>query len=135
MEFKNRIFFYFFLSWVCLASSNAEDYFVSLEGSNSGDGTLANPWLTIEYAIKQLRKLRPKKPGPENHVTLNIMAGTYFQSERLILNSQDSYLDIVSYNNEEVSISGGISAPTDLTWNKEGNILSTKVSISFPGLT
>ena len=64
--------------------------------------------------------------APENFL------GTYFQSERLILNSRDSYLDIVSYNNEEVSISGGISAPTDLTWNKEGNILSTKVSISFP---
>ena len=101
-----------------------------MEGSNSGDGTLANPWLTIEQAIKQLRKIRPKNLSPENHARLNIMGGTYFQSKRLILNSRDSYLDIVSYNKEEVSISGGIAAPTDLTWNKEGNILSTKVSNS-----
>ena len=128
MEFKNKFFFYFILSWVCLVS-NAEDYFVSMEGSNSGDGTLAHPWLTIEQAIKQLRKIRPKNPGPDNHVTLNIMGGTYFQSKRLILNSRDSYLNIVSYNKEEVSISGGIAAPTDLTWKKEGKFCPLKLVI------
>ena len=138
MGFIKYLFFlcctFFFFSSTNSELSFAKEYFVSTEGSDEWDGTNSEnipftntgPWRTILYAITKLRQLRPYHPGPKDHVTINIMVGIYYQASQLNLNGRDSYLDIVAYNDEEVSISGGL--PANLSWNKKGRISSAKVS-------
>ena len=138
MGFIKYLFFlcciFFFFSSTNSEISFANEYFVSTEGSDDWDGTNSEnipftntgPWQTIQYAITKLRQLRPNPPGPKDHVTLNILAGIYFQTSQLIFNGRDSYLDIISFNDGEVSISGGL--PANLSWNKKGSISSAKVS-------
>ena len=129
---------YIFSNYCSVVNSDisfAKEYFVSTKGSDEWDGTNSEnipftntgPWQTIQHAITKLRQLRPYHPGPKDHVTINIMAGIYFQSSQLNLNGGDSYLDIVAYNDEEVSISGGL--PVNLTWNIKDSISSARVSV------
>ena len=114
-------------------SSFQKEYFISTEGSDEWDGTASEnipftnsgPWLTIQNAIIQLKNIRGFNPGPEDRVTVNIMSGTYYQASTLKLAVHDSYIDFVSSN--DVVISGGYSA-SNFTWNKQGNVLSTRVS-------
>ena len=115
-------------------SSFQKEYFISTEGSDEWDGTASEnipftntgPWLTIQNAIIQLKNIRGFNPGPEDHVTVNIMSGTYYQGSTLKLAVHDSYIDFVS-SNDDVVISAGYSA-SNFTWNKQGNVLSTRVS-------
>ena len=114
-------------------SSFQKEYFISTEGSDEWDGTASEnipftntgPWLTIQNAVIQLKNIRGFNPGPEDHVIVNIMSGTYYQASTLKLAVHDSYIDFVSSN--DVVISGGYSA-SNFTWNKQGNVLSTRVS-------
>ena len=114
-------------------SSFPKEYYISIEGSDEWDGTASEnipftntgPWLTIQNAITQLKNIRGYNPGPEDHVTVNIMSGTYYQESTLKLAIHDSYIDFVSTN--DAIISAGYSA--NFTWNKQGNVLSTRVSI------
>ena len=115
-------------------SSFPKEYYISIEGSDEWDGTASEnipftntgPWLTIQNAIIQLKNIRGFNPGPEDHVTVNIMSGTYYQGSTLKLAVHDSYIDFVS-SNDDVVISAGYSA-SNFTWNKQGNVLSTRVS-------
>ena len=88
------------------------------------------PWRTLKYAIQQIRNLRTSDEDPRNQTTLYIRAGIYYQSDTLWLDGRDSYLNIFSYNGENVTISGGIQLNT--TWNKQGDILSKEFSGSCP---
>ena len=114
-------------------SSFPKEYYISIEGSDEWDGTASEnipftntgPWLTIQNAITQLKNIRGYNPGPEDHVTVNIMSGTYYQESTVKLAIHDSYIDFVSTN--DAIISAGYSA--NFTWNKQGNVLSTRVSI------
>ena len=114
-----------------------KEYHISIEGSDEWDGTASEnipftntgPWLTIQNAITQLKNIRGYNPGPEDHVTVNIMRGTYYQDRSLKLAVHDSYIDFVSSN--DAVISAGYSA--NFTWNKQGNVLSTRVSIVSTG--
>ena len=109
-----------------------KEYFVSLNGFDDWDGTSPEnkpgtnigPWRTIDHAIQKLRTIRPTKPGFEDTTTVNVLAGTYYQASTIDLNPRDSFLNIVAYNNDEVSISGGY--PLDLNWHKQGDVLSTR---------
>ena len=64
-----RIFLLIILATSCFFLAGATDYYVSINtGSNStGDGTIGNPWKTINYAIIQATL------GD----TIRVMAGTY----------------------------------------------------------
>ena len=138
MGFIKYLFFlyciFFFFSPTNSEISIAKEYFVSTEGSDDWDGTNSEnipftntgPWQTIQHAITKLRQLRPNPPGLKDHVTLNILTGIYFQTSQLNLNRRDSYLNIVSFNDGDVSISGGL--PANQLWNKKGSITSVKVS-------
>ena len=114
-------------------SSFPKEYYISIEGSDEWDGTASEnipftntgPWLTIQNAITQLKNIRGYNPGPEDHVTVNIMSGTYYQESTVKLAIHDSYIDFVSTN--DAIISAGYSA--NFTWNKQGNVLSTRVGI------
>ena len=121
MKLQNHAYIFFF---VILGMYNvwAENYFVSPNGSNSGDGTESNPWPSFEKAIFKLRAFRK---GKTDHVTLNLMAGTYYLKRPLWMNKKDSNMDIVAYNDADVTISGGFQK--NLVWTKQGDHLSAKV--------
>ena len=62
------------------------NYYVSTQGSNQNDGTnIDQPWLTLQHAISRLRTIRGWNPGPENHATINLLEGIYFQDTTLKL--------------------------------------------------
>ena len=65
-------------------SGQTTHYYVSTQGSDQNDGTsLDHPWLTLKHAISRLRTIRGWNPGPENHATINILEGVYFQDATL----------------------------------------------------
>ena len=119
-----------FLFWNYCQIQAAEHYYVAPNGSG-GDGTASNPWKGLKTAIN---KIRPHggSPGPEDQAVLHLMSGVYYMSSIQWLQSHHSYVDFVADEGEDVIISGG--TPDDnLSWTKEGDILTARVSDdSFP---
>ena len=69
------------------------DYYVSTTGSNANDGSLANPWQTIQYGVNQLAA------GD----TLNILAGTYPEKIDIdVSGTLANYITIRNYQNDAV---------------------------------
>jgi hypothetical protein len=68
-----------------LAAAAAGDYYVSPAGNNlGGDGSLANPWKTIQYAVGNIF---------ESGATLHVAAGTY--QEQVIVPQIAAGLDLI----------------------------------------
>ena len=109
------------------------DYFVSLDGEDdpSRPGNLTQPWRTLDFAVRRVRvKRTPWKtpPSPENSATINLREGTYYLAKTVILKgSRDSFLTIKSYQEEEVTLSGGV--PLDIVWEATGSVLEAE----YPG--
>merc|ERR1719427_555697 len=72
------------------------EYFVSTEGSDDENvaGTISAPWQTLNHAIEELRKVRPKTPGPADNATITLMGGVYYLASEIQLGSKDQYLII-----------------------------------------
>ena len=88
-------------------------------------GNETHPWKTLSYALMRIRTIRNKKnpPGVDNAVTIHVSGEIHYLEKTLQLNSKDSYLTIKNYQNEVVTISGGI--PLDLDWQSgPGEILT-----------
>ncbi len=87
-----RIIFVILLA-VTNISFGQNNYYVATNGNNSNDGSLANPWLTIQYGIYQLH------PGD----TLNIRGGTYFERVDIdVSGTENAFITIRNYTDEEV---------------------------------
>ena len=133
-------FVYLFVYIYCASGSKnfAKDYYVSVNGSDDWDGTSpkndpssnVGPWKTIKHAINKIRQLRKFPQSIQDETTLNIMAGTYYQDATLNLNKRDSFLNIVTYKGDDVSISGGFLL--DTSWTQSGNILQTQFAGKCP---
>jgi len=78
---RSRITVLALLSFFISSLSIAQTYYVSPSGSNSGVGSIGDPWLTIQYAINTV------SPGS----TIQLADGVYNES----LNINKSYLTIV----------------------------------------
>lgn len=80
-------------------STFAADYHVAKTGSDSNNGSLSSPWLTPEYAAKQLSA----------NDTLYIHAGTYniTGGAQTCIKPTASGITITNYNNDKVIIDGG----------------------------
>ena len=110
--------------------SHCVEYFVSIAGSDSWDGTSEHhesntdtgPWKTLTHAIDALRQLRPNPPTADSHVTLILLPGTHYVTSKIAMNQRDSHITIKSSNDEEVSISGGLVL--DGEWSVVGEIKS-----------
>ncbi len=87
-------------------------YYVSSEGSDANDGSLENPFRTIQKARDTIRALEGYRPV--GGITVNIMGGTYDVSETIAFTEEDSGTEespIVyqAYNNETVTFTGGMT--------------------------
>lgn len=81
--------------------------YVSRQGSNSGDGSLKHPFLTLEKARDLIRKTRLS--GTKERYSIQLRGGDYYFTETAEFNRQDKNLEITPYNNEKVRFTGGIS--------------------------
>lgn len=77
----------------------AGSYYVSPSGSDSGTGSLTEPWRTLRHAISQLR------PGD----TLYLRGGTYYEREIpvKVAGTVDQPITIRAYENEAPVVDGG----------------------------
>jgi hypothetical protein len=73
-------------------------YFVGPQGSDRAEGTQANPWRTLEFAVRQL------KPGD----TLYLRGGTYYETVSVALSgTPEQPITIRSYPGEPAIVDGG----------------------------
>ena len=109
------------------------EFFVSVDGSDSWDGTspdipggtnIAGPWKTLSHALSEIRKQRPSNPGPENQATINVLSGIHYQESTLEFDNRESYLTIQAYDDEiPVTISGGQSLNNPIGgWTIDGQV-------------
>ena len=117
-----------------LGSGSGLEFFVSVDGSDSWDGTspdipggtnIAGPWKTLSHALSEIRKQRPRPdPGPENQATINVLSGIHYQASTLEFDNRESYLTIQAYNDEmPVTISGGQSLSNPIGgWTIDGQV-------------
>ena len=87
-----------FLILIATGPAGATEYHVDPVGGNDSDpGTLAQPWLTLQYSLDQLT------PGD----TLNLHAGTYssFQFEVSVSGVPGNWITIRNYQDDVVNIS------------------------------
>ena len=106
------------------------DYFVSGDGEDdpSRPGSLAQPWRTLDFAVKRVRVERTPwvtPPSADNEATINMRGGTYYLTQTVRLQgARDSFLTIKNYEEEEVTLSGGV--PLDLAWEVDGSVLEAE---------
>jgi hypothetical protein len=89
-------------------------FFVSPEGNDTNSGTLAQPFASIENALKEVRKI-------SGSVVVNLLEGTYYLKQPIVFTSEDSRKDnetlkLTNYGNRKVTISG--STALNLKWEK-----------------
>lgn len=96
-------------------------YYVSLQGSDSWPGTLAQPFRTIEKARDTVRSLK-NAGGLTSPVTVYIREGTYYLDQTITFTQDDSGtqscpVTYAAYPGEKPVISGG--KPISGTWRQE----------------
>ncbi len=95
-------------AWASTAA--ALDLYVAVDGDDAWTGRLAapnaarsdGPFATVQRARDEARRL-----GPAEGVTILVRAGTYFLTQPLFLEPQDSGLVVAAYPNERPVLSGG----------------------------
>src|SRR6187401_1950764 len=95
-------------------SQNLKQFYISPSGNDKYAGTIAKPFATLEKARKEVRNILAK----EKNISISVYfrGGDYFLKNSVVFDSLDSGSEnypvtYSSYNNEEVSFSGGISIP------------------------
>ena len=86
--------------------------FVALDGSDENDGSLEEPYATLEAARDTIREWKANGQMPEGGVTVYIRGGLYHLSQTFALTEEDSGtadMPIVyrPYGDEKVTFSGG----------------------------
>ena len=86
-----------FLLFFCISIFAQSNYYVSTSGNDGNDGSLATPWLTIQFAADQL------SAGD----ILNIRSGTYNEKVEInVSGSVGNFITIQNYLNEAAIIDG-----------------------------
>lgn len=103
------------------------EYYVSTMGNDDNDGTVDNPFATIERARDEARKINSNMTG---NIVVYIEEGTYTLNETLTFDERDSATGdfYIKYQGEEnVVISGGETINNFVLYDAENNIYSAKV--------
>ncbi len=90
---KKAFFLTLFIFLGTLVAISQNNYYVAVNGSDSNDGSISSPWLTIQYGVNQLM--------PQD--TLFIKAGTYEEKIDIDVSGDETgYITIRNYPNDEV---------------------------------
>lgn len=133
----NRICVCIMLMLISSSSSFAQkifNYYVSLSGSDSNEGTIDKPFKTISRAKKQVIATK-KSLNSNSLINIYFRKGIYEIDKCIEFSSEDSGSDKIkvvysNYNNEKVVFSGGVRI--DGKWQKKSiaNIILWKIDIS-----
>ncbi len=111
----------------------AADIWVSTNGNDKADGSIASPKATLSAALRQARELRRQNnPSIKNGINIIIKEGTYSLYEPVFIRPEDSGTKesptiIKSAHGERVSLSGGVNITN---WKKsKGKLWETDVPI------
>ncbi|MDG2221890.1 MAG: PDZ domain-containing protein [Rubripirellula sp.] len=101
---------------VMMQQSNAADYYVAVDGSDTNPGSLEKPFKTITRARDAVRADGERGNKP---VTVYLRGGTHYLPEAIAFGPQDSGstnapVTYAAYQNEAAVLSGGIKL--DLDW-------------------
>eukprot|EP01116_Phalansterium_solitarium_P024441 TRINITY_DN8967_c0_g1_i1.p1 TRINITY_DN8967_c0_g1~~TRINITY_DN8967_c0_g1_i1.p1 ORF type:complete len:796 (-),score=236.81 TRINITY_DN8967_c0_g1_i1:141-2528(-) len=115
--------------WVAVRPHKAADdsatFYVSVNGSDTNDGSESAPFATLSAARAAIRQLGPVGSRPS--VTVYVRQGTYYLQETFELTWEDSGsatspIVYAAYPGESVTISGGV--PLYLDWSSYQNGIS-----------
>ena len=139
LKFLGTVFFLLFIASNIQAVDSAKTYFVQdqapvlvyIEPNGVGDGSIKNPFGTLEQARDRVREMR--LAGERRNIDVILNDGTYVLEKTFILNLHDSAPEgsvtrYVAAKNSNPIISGGVNV---LGWEKtdlqKGNIWLAKV--------
>ena len=88
-----------FCTYAGFAQTN---FYVSPSGSNKADGSKDNPWQTLEFAQKQVRKVK-------DFAVIYLQEGEHILEQSLKLDADDSNLSIKAAEGATPVISGGVN--------------------------
>ena len=103
------------LTLVLNTTSPSADFYISTSGANaSGDGSLAKPWATLDWARDQVYSKGLYKTTP---VTIWILGGNYFIGSKFLIDASHSGSPTApvaykAYNNQTVRLIGGVNVNT-----------------------
>ncbi len=105
-------------------------FFVANSGNDkSGDGSIENPFVSLERARDEIRELK-KEGNTAKRFQVNLREGIYYRSNSFELTGEDSGSEgfpvtYSAYENEKVIIHGGINIPSENSYKvKDTAILS-----------
>jgi len=111
-------------------SSDRAVFYISTEGNDLADGTIAAPFATLERARDAIRELKKEGGLPQSGATVYLREGSYERDKTFVLEQQDSGTDnapIVyrAFPNENVTVSGGKKIKlADFTPVTDGGIIA-----------
>ena len=100
------------------AAGNVKTYYVSVKGSDNGDGTLKKPFKTLTKAVEASREEKAATTK-----TIIVGGGAYFETN-VVLTPQDSGLTIKAAPGEKPILYGGRPVTG---WQKDGDFYSAKL--------
>lgn len=109
---------------------SAADIYVSTSGNDQFAGTNEAPKASLSAALRQAREMRRlQSPGIENGINIILTAGTYHQTQTLVVRPEDSGTTqsptiIRAEKREKVIISGGVNITH---WKQKGLLLVADV--------
>ena len=115
--------------------AGATQYYVSLTGSDTNNGTIGAPFRTLEGAQAAIRA--QSRPLPAGGVTVFLRSGTYFRTVGLVLSASDSGSSsaapvvYTSYPGETAVLDGGIAVQAS-QWSQ---LAATEWSRLAPGVS
>lgn len=123
--------------WSDTSESIFSDFYVSPNGSAQGNGSLENPFATVEQAMAAVKLL---KKNQVSHAVIALMAGTYY-IDSLKFTKEDSGTEICpiiysAYGDGEVIFDGGVKPGTSFSPSDKA-LLEIKDAeyLSFSGIT
>lgn len=109
------------------------EFYVSLSGDDNNEGTKENPFLTIEKAQSEIRKINKDMNGD---IVVYLYDGTYILDDTLVFDERDSAtnnFDIIytAIDGANPVINGGTEINGFTLFDKDNNIYSAKVDEGF----
>ncbi|HZK94985.1 MAG TPA: PDZ domain-containing protein [Prolixibacteraceae bacterium] len=113
-----KIFYIIFVTFALGTNVLAQTkLFVSLRGSDTGQGTQMKPFASINRAFAEARKT-------SGAVVIYLMEGTYYLNQPIVFTPEDyrkenETLTITNFENQKVTVSGGVTL--NLKWKEYKN--------------
>lgn len=113
-----KIFYIIFVTFALGTNVLAQNkLFVSLRGSDTGQGSQMMPFVSINRALTEARKT-------SGDVAIYLMEGTYYLNQPIVFTLEDSRkenetLTITNFENQQVTVSGGVEL--NLKWKEYKN--------------